>query len=316
MDPISKFVADYLLETTAQLIMPMMVIAFFVFIASRAMLYFIARSELTFAKEFHKRVYYHFTSPDSPRVASFHRLIRILLVKTYVETFETKNKYKRRNLDHVQSLFERLFLVDEGVKRLVDDTLKQTRYLKKEGSQAMTANDQKLVEISKHVYENNPFFNRLFGVFSVGLLNDFLNILPSLFIIGGIFGTFLGISKSLPDLGNMDLSNAEETKRIMDLFLLKISQSMIKSIIGIAFSVMSSIINTFMSVEGIHYQVINKYSSALENAWNETTTNEIDRTEAFPVENPTEGKAIDAMGAQQSVQNAKTAPIQGPNKAA
>jgi hypothetical protein len=316
MDPISKFVTDYLLETTAQLIMPMMVIAFFVFVASRAMVFFIARSEFNFAKEFHKRVYYHFTSPDAPKVASFHRLIRILLVKTYVETFETKNKFKRRNLDHVQSLFERLFLVDEGVKRLVDDTLKQTRYLKKEGSQAMTANDQKLVEISKHVFENNPFFNRLFGVFSVGLLNDLLNILPSLFIIGGIFGTFLGISKSLPDLGSMDLSNAEETKRIMDLFLLKISQSMIKSIIGIAFSVISSVINTVLSVEGTHYGVINKYSSALENAWNETTNNEIDKTEAFPLQSPTEANAVNALNAQTSAANAKTAPITNPNKAA
>jgi hypothetical protein len=76
----------------------------------------------------------------------------------------------------------------------------------------------------------------------------------------------------------------------MDLFLLKISQSMIKSIIGIAFSVMTSLLNTIFSVEGTHYQVINKFTAALDNIWNETSTNEIDKTIAFPEKEVTEVK--------------------------
>jgi hypothetical protein len=280
LDPISKFVMDYLIGFTSELIMPLMVVCFFVGVTARLFLYLISQAEFKFAKEFYQRVYNHFQNPDAPKVASFHRLIRILMVKTFNECFETKSKGKRRNLDFIQSLFERVFLIEEGMKRLVEDTLQQTRYLKKDGTRE--SNDQKLVDISRHVFENNPFLNRLAGIFSVNLVNDILNILPSLFIIGGIFGTFLGISRSLPDLGNMDLSNAEETKRIMDLFLLKISQSMIKSIIGIAFSVITSLINTVLSVEGTHYNVVNKFASALEHVWNETTSNEVDKTEAFP----------------------------------
>jgi hypothetical protein len=281
LDPISKFVMDYLIGITAELIMPLMVVTFFVGVVARLCLYMVSQAEFKFAKEFYQRVHNHFTAVDAPRVASFHRLIRILLVKTFNESFDTKNKGKRRNLDYIQGLFERLFLIEEGMKRLVEDTLKQTRYLKKDPNQSTQVTDQKLVDISRHVYENNPFLNRVMGVYSVNLVNDILNILPSLFIIGGIFGTFLGISRSLPDLGGMDLNNAEETKRIMDLFLLKISQSMIKSIIGIAFSVITSLINTVLSVEGTHYNVINKFSSSLEFVWNETTTNELDKTEAF-----------------------------------
>jgi hypothetical protein len=278
LDPISKFVTEYLLGPTSELIMPLMVIGFFVGITARFFLYMIARAEFNFAKEFYMRVYNHFQVVDAPKVASFHRLIRILMVKTFTECFETKLKGRRRNLDFIQSIFERLFLIEDGMKRLIEDTLKQTRYLKKDNGN----NDEKLLDVSRHVFENNPFFNRLMGVFSVSLLNDVLNILPSLFIIGGIFGTFLGISKSLPDLGNMDLNNAEETKRIMDLFLLKISQSMIKSIIGIGASVVTSLINTVLSVEGAHYNTVNKYAAALDHVWNETTTNELDKTEVFP----------------------------------
>jgi hypothetical protein len=278
LDPISKFVTDYLLGVTSELIMPLMVIGFFVGITARFLLWLIARAEFNFAKEFYMRVYNHFQVLDAPKVASFHRLIRILMVKTFTECFDTKMKGKRRNLDFIQGLFERMFLIEDGMKRLVEDTLKQTRYLKKDNNN----NEEKILDVSRHVFENNPFFNRLAGVYSVSLLNDVLNILPSLFIIGGIFGTFLGISKSLPDLGNMDLNNAEETKRIMDLFLLKISQSMIKSIIGIGASVTTSLINTMLSIEGTHYNTVNKFAGALEHVWNETTTNELDKTEVFP----------------------------------
>jgi hypothetical protein len=300
LDPISKFVTEYLLGVTSELIMPLMVIGFFVGIVARFFLWMIARSEFNYAKEFYMRVYTHFQATDAPKVASFHRLIRILMVKTYTECFDTKMKGRRRNLDYIQSLFERLFLIEDGMKRLIEDTLKQTRYLKKDNNN----NDEKILDVSRHVFENNPFFNRLMGVFNVSLLNDVLNILPSLFIIGGIFGTFLGISKSLPDLGNMDLNNAEETKRIMDLFLLKISQSMIKSIIGIAASVTTSLINTVLSVEGTHYNTVNKYAAALEHVWNETTTNEIDKTEVFP--------EIDHAKAAGAVPAAATPPVAPP----
>lgn len=277
MDPISQFVVDHVLEVTSQLIMPLMLVVFTLGVALRAMLYFVARSEHWFATEFYTRAQVHLMNPDAPKVASFHRLLRILLVKTYTDCYETRIKFKRRNLDFIQPLMERMFLIEEGVKRAVEDTLKQTRYLKKDGS----AQEPRLLDISKRVFENNPYFNRLIGVFSVSLLNDLLSILPSLFIIGGIFGTFLGISKSLPELGNMDLSNMDETKRIMDMFLIKISTSMIKSIIGIAFSVFMSIVNTMFSIEGTYYEGVNKFCDGLVSLWNETQTNELDRVDPF-----------------------------------
>jgi hypothetical protein len=37
-----------------------------------------------------------------------------------------------------------------------------------------------------------------------------------------------------------------------------------------------------LSVEGAHYNTVNKYAAALDHVWNETTTNELDKTEVFP----------------------------------
>ena len=77
----------------------------------------------------------------------------------------------------------------------------------------------------------------------------------------------------------MDLGNIEGTKKIMDMFLMKISQSMLKSILGIGLSVCMSLLNTILSPEGLYYNLVNRYSSSLDQIWNETTTNEYDRNE-------------------------------------
>jgi hypothetical protein len=275
MDPISNLVAQYLIPITAQLIMPIMLTFFFGGIAIRVCLYYVASAESRFAAEFEKRVIHHFNNPDAPKVPSFSRLLRILLTKTHHECYNVRNKYKRRDLDYISSVADRVFMVEDGIVTVVRDSLKQARYMRKEGA------TPKMIEVSKNVFENNTIFNRLFGVIPVGRLNDILGILPGLFIIGGIFGTFLGISQSLPDLGTMDMGDMNETKRVMDLFLVKISQAMIKSIIGIGFSVIMSVVNTLLSVEGTFYHLINRFANALELVWNETTTNEVDKADPF-----------------------------------
>jgi len=269
LDPISKFIMEHMIEGTAELLMPTMILMFLAGVFFRGVILYTVRSEMHFAVEFEKRVKKHFSDPQRKRVDSFFMLTKQLLEQTYREVFEFRARFKRRNLDHVAVLSDRVFLIQDGVAYLVRDTLRQIRYLKRDGY------PPRMLEISKSSYENNPVFNKIMGAFPAHMINELINIMPSLFIIGGIFGTFLGISKGLPELGNMDLSNLEESKKIMDLFLIKISQSMVKSIVGIALSVIMSVINTLLSVEGMYFGVVNRYTSALEILWNETTSNEI-----------------------------------------
>jgi hypothetical protein len=276
MDPISTFLVNNVLGVAAELVIPLMGATFVVGVLTRMLIWYVARSEHRFAVEFEKRVRRYVTesyADESLRVSSFHRICRQILEHTFHECFELRNKYRRRNFDHIMSLTDRVFLVEEGVARLVSDTLKQTRYLKRENQEV------KMVELTKSVFDTNPFFNRLLGAFPVSLLNELINILPGLFIIGGIFGTFLGIAKGLPELRDMDLQKIEETKRIMGMFLEGISMAMIKSILGIFLSVSMSLINTVLAPEGIFYNLINRYSAALDTLWNETTTNDYDKSE-------------------------------------
>ncbi|OFZ18823.1 MAG: hypothetical protein A2X94_00975 [Bdellovibrionales bacterium GWB1_55_8] len=269
-----------MVDAMSAVVMPLMLFAFFGGLLARALIYYTARSEARFALEFEKRVRVYLMATDAPRVASFYRITRILLEKTFIECFEMRDKFKRRNLDAVWSLTDRLFLIQDGSRRLIEDTLRSIRYFRREGM------PPKMVETAKSSFESNPYFNRVLGIVPVAFLHELLNILPGMFLIGGILGTFLGISKGLPELGGMDLGNVDETKRVMDAFLMTISHAMLKSIVGIAFSAAMTLINTMFSVEGLYYSLVNRYSNALDYLWNETTTNEVDAVERTPAAPP------------------------------
>ncbi|MBT4937160.1 hypothetical protein HON22_04545, partial [Candidatus Peregrinibacteria bacterium] len=123
------------------------------------------------------------------------------------------------------------------------------------------------VELSKSVSQNNPCFNRMFGIIPISGLNDLLNIIPNLFIIGGILGTFLGVMNALPELGGMDLANAENSKVIMETFLIKISFSMSTSIAGIVLSVIMTIVNTFFSAYKISVNTVDSLNESMGTLW-------------------------------------------------
>ena len=105
------------------------------------------------------------------------------------------------------------------------------------------------------------------GLIPVQGTHDVLNILPGIFIIGGIFGTFLGIMGALPELGNMKLEDVEGAKIIMDNFLKSIAFSMSTSIIGILVSVSMTFVNTLFDPEKLFLKTINKYENSMELLW-------------------------------------------------
>ena len=97
-----------------------------------------------------------------------------------------------------------------------------------------------------------------------------------MFIIGGIFGTFLGIMQALPDLSTMNPDDVEGAKKIMDAFLFKVSFSMSTSIIGITLSIGMSLVNTTFSAERLFLRTIENFENCLHRVWNRSTNNDVD----------------------------------------
>lgn len=153
---------------------------------------------------------------------------------------------------------------------MVKDLLRHLMYLRynKDGR-------PKLLQIAKNSFQRNPCFSKVFGVLPGDLLTDMTNLLPGMFIVGGIFGTFLGIMKALPDLGSMDLSDVQGSKLIMDQFLLKVAFSMNTSILGIILSVVTSLVNTTFSPIKTFVETVDRLESSLDKIWNISTNNDL-----------------------------------------
>jgi len=305
---IQQFV-DFLVVFATDFLMPAMAGVFALGIISRLLIWWTVKRQLWFSHEFDKRIQRYINSVEETKSVSFFVVSKRLLEITFYELFEVRSIMKRRNPDIIMDSMDRLFLIQQGCARIVNDVLRKIRYVK------MNSDSPKFLDLSKAVFQNNPCFNKIFGIIPISGLNDFLNILPNLFIVGGIFGTFLGIMKALPELGGMDLANVENSKTIMDTFLLKISFSMSTSIIGIVLSVSATFINTFFSAEKQFIATVENLNESLNTLWSISSTNDLpSKLTLDEGEDPLEVLAEDVVAQELKVQRGfvKLArPIQG-----
>jgi hypothetical protein len=251
--------------------MPVMVGTFVVGATMRMLVYHTVKRHEWFSREFEDRVteFMHDEMDHKRESTSFFVVSKRLLERTYYEIFESREKQRKQKPGVMMLLSDRVFLIKMGCAWLVHDILKQIRYLKY-GSQP-----PKLVNITKASLAKNPAFNRVFGIIPAVSTNDLLNILPGLFVIGGIFGTFLGVMGGLPELGGMDMNDPEKTKMIMDKFLIDVAASMGASVTGIILSVMMTIINTFFSPERLFSDIVDHFENSLDLLWNFAHSNEV-----------------------------------------
>jgi hypothetical protein len=123
-------------------------------------------------------------------------------------------------------------------------------------------------EMTKTVFQNNPCYSRIFGVLPVGILTELTNLLPGLFVIAGILGTFLGIKSALPELAGLDIEKPDATKAAIANFLTAITFKMNSSIFGILYSVFFSIVNSWLSPERIFVGTVDSFENGLDIVWN------------------------------------------------
>ncbi len=272
---ISQMLTGDVLRVAVELLLPLMALTFVFGLMARGLIYFTVRRHEWFAKEFEKRVnrFIEKEIPGANPHASFYVLTKKLLERTYYEAFELRDRLKRRRLDKSLSMMDRVFLIRPGCAWLVRDILKQLKFLR------WHDNNPKLINVTKSTFQQNPCFNRVFGLVPISSLNDFVAILPGLFVIGGIFGTFLGIVNGLPKLGGMSLEDVERSKQVMDAFLFEVAFAMNSSIMGILFSVLATIANTLMAPEKVFVSMVDRFENSLDLLWYRSDNN------TYPAEN-------------------------------
>lgn len=242
---------------------------FVVAVALRWAIYYTVKRHEWFARQFEMKVHKFLDSEENKKLqnASFYVLCKKLFEKTFYEAFAVRDRNSAQNKDHVMSTNDRIFLVKQGCAWLVKDTLKQLRYLK------WSKETPKLQHITRSTLHHNPCFNKVFGVLPMGTVNDLISILPGLFVVAGILGTFLGIKGGLVQLGGMDVGDLERTKTIMDSFLHEIGFAMASSIMGIAFSLALHVINTSLSPERVYTSLVDRFENAMDLLWYRSDNN-------------------------------------------
>ena len=278
---------NIIVQYATSYLMPFLLLAFCLAVSVRLLITVVINRQRRFVKEFCKRVHHDIlTNPKSK--GSFYNMVKRFLARTYFESFELRAKYKRRNEDHLMTIGDRVFLIQDGIIRLIDDFLKHVKYLHKNSRE-----QPNFSEITSNAFSSNPVFNKVFGIMSMSRTNEILNILPGIFIVAGIFGTFLGIMKALPELTHMDITDAAASKAVIDSFLINISFALTTSILGIILSIAMSFLNTLLSPESTYVEIIDSFKSAVEILWNKCEDNELDNVAEF--QSTRESEAEDAF---------------------
>jgi hypothetical protein len=250
---------------------PVMMGIFIVGVTARWLIHRTVKRHHGFAKtfEFHVSQFLAQHQKSNTTKASFYLLVKKILERSYFESIARRQDGSKSPHTVALPLDDRIFLTRFGCAWFVKELLKQVRHLQ-HGPVL-----PKLDQITRAILSRNPVFGKVLGLIPAGGLNDFLNILPGLFVIGGIFGTFLGVMNGLPSLGGMSVENPEQTKQIMDAFLRDVAMSMGASVTGILLSVLMTLINTTWSPERLHDDMVERFENSLDLLWNFATSNEV-----------------------------------------
>ncbi len=253
---------DIVFQLISHYLLWFMFFGFIIGATIRALIFFTVKRNEWFTLEFSKRIkHYMETATVENQKIPFYILTKKLLEKTYYEVFKVRSVMKRRRPDYIMDPMDRFFLVKQGSAWMVHEVLRQIKYFKKD-------TDPKMHEMAKTAFQNNPAYNKIFGVLPVGLLTELTNLLPGLFVIGGILGTFLGIKAALPQLAGLDIEKPEATREAIAAFLTAITFKMNASIFGILYSVFFSIINSWFSPERVFVSTVDSFENSLDTIWN------------------------------------------------
>jgi hypothetical protein len=94
-----------------------------------------------------------------------------------------------------------------------------------------------------------------------------IDIMPGLFVVFGVFGTFVGISMALPEIANIDFNNIESSGETLSLFVTKTAYAMETSLAGIVFSVIMTLMNSLFPIKDIRQRIVKKVETSLQTLW-------------------------------------------------
>lgn len=122
-------------------------------------------------------------------------------------------------------------------------------------------------ELTHRILEQDKHWTKLLGVVPIEGVSRMIDLLPNLFIVFGVFGTFIGISMALPEIANIDFNNLEGSQETLTSFVLNVTFAMKTSIAGIFFSLILTFLNTLFPIRDVRNRIFRKVENCFQAMW-------------------------------------------------
>lgn len=122
-------------------------------------------------------------------------------------------------------------------------------------------------ELTHRIMSQDPDWTNIMKHFQIDGVTRMIDILPGLFIVFGVFGTFIGISMALPEIANIDFNDLDKSADTLMAFVLNVTYAMKTSIAGIFFSLILTVLNTMFPIKETRYRVFKKVETSLQMLW-------------------------------------------------
>lgn len=94
-----------------------------------------------------------------------------------------------------------------------------------------------------------------------------IDIMPGLFVVFGVFGTFVGISMALPEIAKIDFNNIDGSGETLSAFVTSTAYAMQTSLAGIVFSVVMTVMNALFPIKEVRSRIVKKVETSLQSLW-------------------------------------------------
>jgi len=133
-------------------------------------------------------------------------------------------------------------------------------------------------QLTERVLNDDKNWSKLFGFFPVDGVSRILDMLPTMFIVLGVFGTFIGISMALPEIAKINFNDLESSGKTLSQFVVNVTFAMNTSIAGIFFSIILTLLNTVSPIETTRESTFEKVENVLQILWYHLQTDQKKRS--------------------------------------
>jgi hypothetical protein len=122
-------------------------------------------------------------------------------------------------------------------------------------------------ELTDRIMGQDNHWSKLMGYIPIDGVSRMIDILPNLFIIFGVFGTFIGIAKALPMIANIDFNDLAASQATLTTFVLDVTFAMKTSIAGIFFSLILTFLNTLFPLKEVRSKIFKNVENCFQVLW-------------------------------------------------